>query len=520
MNFWIRVNILSLIGTHMSKVLSKPVTAIITIICISLTLRIYFTAWNLPTNSSDSLLFMIEGLQYSKGDFSNVSNRPLWPLFLSFFFLVFRFENNLEYMNLVRVVAIMVSLATIPVVYLISKKYVTEKYAILAALFFAIEPNLIENAIFGMTEPLFILLGTLSFYFIIQKNQKYQLLSFIFAGLAFDTRLNGITLIILLIISLIINRNQVKKQSLFYGVLIFLVLIFPAHFLVPIQHGFAPFPIIEQIGTIVVHGTTTYSTDISNPTTNLLILNAIKNELSHILRISMPFLIMLVPYGIILALKNNNYKNKILFLVIIISLIIAIPQYTVSNEYRNLFFIIPFLCIFSAIAFEKLTEKIDLKNIFLVLLILGLILISTNFLRERYSIDEEYFIEKDNFGKYVANNLDGNITGNIRLEIIRNMADLKSTTYFFNEKLSLFDPGFPIDSVSKLMNYCIQNKIDYMIIEQKKVEKHFTVFNKIEFNEDNLPFLKEIYDTEKLDYKKLKVKIFKINYEEYQDSLN
>ena len=364
------------------------------------------------------------------------------------------------------------------------------------------------------------MLGTLSFYFIIQKNQKYQLLSFIFAGLAFDTRLNGIVLIILLIISLIINRNQVKKQSLFYGVLIFLVLIFPVHFLVPIQHGFAPFPIIEQIGTTVVHGTTTYSTDISNPTTNLLILNAIKNELSHILRISIPFLIMLVPYGIILALKNNNYKNKILFLVIIISLIIAIPQYTVSNEYRNLFFIIPFLCIFSAIAFEKLTEKTDLKNIFLVLLILGLILISANFLRERYSVDEEYFIEKDNFGKYVANNLDGNITGNIRLEIIRNMVDLKSTSYFFNEKLSLFDPGFPIDSVSKLMNYCIQNKIDYVVVEQNKVEKHFPVFNKIEFNEDNLQFLKEIYDTEKSDYKKLKVKIFKINYEEYQDSLN
>jgi len=206
--------------------------------------------------------------------------------------------------------------------------------------------------------------------------------------------------------------------------------------------------------------------------------------------------------------------------VIILSLIIAIPQHTISNEYRNLFFIIPFLCIFSAIAFEKLIVKIDLKNIFLVLLILGLILISVNFLRERYDVDEEYFIEKDNFGKYVANNLDGNITGNIRLEIVRNMIHVKSTTYLFNEKLSLFDPGFPIDSVSELMDYSIQNKIDYLIIEQNKVEKHFPVFHKIEFNEDDLPFLKEIYDTEKSDYKKLKVKIFKINYDEYQVSLN
>ena len=514
MNFWIRVNILSLIEIYMSKVLSKPVTAIITIICISLTLRIYFTPWTLPTNSSDSFLFMIEGLQYSNGDFSNFSNRPLWPLLLSFFFLVFRFDNNLEYINLVRIVAVIVSLSTIPIVYLIAKEYVTEKYAILAALFFAIEPNLIENAIFGITESLFILLGTLSFYFIIQKNQKYQLLSFIFAGLAFDTRLNGITLIILLIILSIINRNQIKKQSLFYGILIFLVLIFPVHFLVPIQHGFVPFPIIEQIGTSVAHGTTTYSTDISNPTTNLLILNAIKNELSHIIRISIPFLIMLVPYGIILALKNNNYKNKMLFLVIIISLIIAIPQYTVSNEYRNLFFILPFFCIFFVSGLEKLSYSINMKNTFLILFTVSLIFLSANFLRERFDIDDELYLEKDRFGKYITDNLVGNVTGDFRLEIIRNAYDINSkSTHFLNEKIVYHDPGMKVNSENMLIKYITNNKINYLIIDRSEISKHFPVFSTI--ISENPDYLEKVIGSQDLNYKKIDVVIYRINSDKF-----
>lgn len=516
MNFWIRINKLSLIEIHMNKILSKPITSIITIICISLILRIYFTPWNLPTNSSDSFFFMIEGLQYSNGDFSNFSNRPLWPLFLSFFFLVFRLENNLEYMNLVRIVAVIISLATIPVVYFIAKEYVTKKYAILAALFFAIEPNLIENTIFGITESLFILLGTLSFYFIIQKNQRLHILSFIFAGLAFDTRLNGITLIILLIILSIINRNQIKKQTLFYGILIFIVLIFPVHFLVPIQQGFVPFPIIEDIGTAVAHGTTTYSTHISNPTTNLLILNAIKNELSHIIRISMPFLIILVPYGIVLALKNNNYKNKMLFLIIIISLIVAIPQYTVSNEYRNLFFILPFFCIFFVSGLEKISNNINIKNTFLILLVIGLIFLSANFLRERFDIDNEHYLEKDRFGKYITDNLVGNITGDFRLEIIRNTYDINSkTTYsFLNEKIVYYDPGMKIDSKNMLIRYIIDNKINYLIIDRSQISKHFPVFSTI--ISENPDYLEKVIGSQDLNYKKIDVMIYRINSDKFQ----
>ncbi len=500
---------------------SKPMLTLSIVMLLGLSLRVYFTPWHLPTESFDAFGFMIEGVKYSKGDFSSLSHRFLWPMFLSVFFLIFRFDSYFEYMTLVRIISIVISTLSIPVLYLISKQFVGVKYAILATVFFAAEANLVENSIFAITEPMFILLGLLSFYFIVQKNERYFPFAFVFAGLAFDTRINGIVLILILIVlSLIKIKNQrISIKTLSIGFLLLFVIVAPINLIYPILEGDKALPYVGNTITTISKGQEHYSTAqlSENPSSLDVIQNAIKNEIMNFFRITVPYLIILFPYGMFISLKNINYEKKILFSVIVFSLIIAIPQHTISNEYRNLFFIIPFLCIFSAITFEKLAKKIELKNIFLVLLILGIILISANFLRERYDIDEKYFIEKDNFGKYVASNLEGNITGNIRLEIIRNMVDVKSTSYFFNERLSVFDPGIPIDSVSKLMDYCIQNKIDYLIVEQNKIEKHFPVFHKIEFNEDNLLFLEKIYDTEKLDYKKLRVKIFKINYEQYQN---
>lgn len=512
------------IESKLEFVQSKPILSLSIVMLFGLLLRVYFTPWHLPTESFDAFIFMIEGVDYSKGDFSALSHRFLWPMFLSVFFLIFRFDSYFEYMTLVRIISIVISTLSIPVLYLISKQFVGVKYALLATVFFAAEANLVENSIFGITEPIFILLGLLSFYFMIQKNERYFPFAFVFAGLAFDTRINGIVLILILIVLSIIKiknqRTSIKTLSI--GFLLLFVIVAPINLIYPILEGNTALPYVSNTITTISKGQEYYSTAqlSENPSSLDVIQNSIKNVIMNFFRMTIPYLIILFPYGIFVSLKNINYEKKILFSVIVFSLIIAIPQHTISNEYRNLFFMIPFLCIFSAITFEKLTEKIEMKNIFLVLLILGLILISANFLRERYDIDKEYFIEKDNFGKYVANNLEGSITGNIRLEIIRNMVDLKTTSYFFNERLSVFDPGIPIDSVSKLMDYCIQNKIDYLVVEQNKIEKHFPIFNNIEFNENNLPFLKKIYDTEKSDYKKLRAKIFKINYEEYQNSLN
>jgi len=505
------MNYLLLFDTQIERILSKPVISILCIVLIGFIIRVFFTPWQLPTNSFDSFFFMIEGLEYSNGDFSGWSNRFLWPLFLSLFFSVFRLENNFDYMNLVRILSIIVSISTIPVIYFIAKKYVNVKYAILTALFFAIEPNIIENSIFGITEPLFILLGSISFYCIIQKNQKYQLLSFVFAGLAFDTRLNGIVLLILLLVCFLINKDNRKKTTLGLGIIIFFGISFPAHFLIPLEQGSLIFPVIKEIGVSVEQGTTTYSTYTNESSYNSLILNAIKNEFLHIFRISVPFLLILAPIGVAFSLIKIDFRLKMLFLVIGISLVIAIPQYTISNEYRNLFFLIPFFCIFSGIGLEKLTQNILNKNIYLIILVAGLILLSGNFLRERYDIDEKEYLEKDGFGYYIANKLTGNITGDLRLEIIRNIPNIKDSTYFTNGIISFYDPGKIIDSEDSLKNYIIKNNINYLIIDKNEEKSHFPIFNKIIVKKDSFSYLDKYISSKELGYNKINIEIYKID---------
>ena len=515
------MEIIEYVENKFEKIQSKTIFSLFAIIVLGFVIRIYFTPWDLPTNSSDSFILMIEGVAYSEGDFSYLSHRSFWPLFLSGFFSLFKFDDYFGYMTLVRIISISVSLATIPIVYLISKEFVKKKYALLAAVLFTLESNLIENSIFGQTESLFILLGLTSFYFILQKNPKYQLLAFVFAGLAFETRINGIVLILLVIFAITIKiknqENSIKK--LMFGIILFLLVISHTHIIYPILEDKPMFQFLETVAITILEDQKHYSTykSAENISAIEIIFNAIKNEFSHIIRISIPYLIMFFPIGIIVSLKNINFKEKILFSVTIISLVIAIPQYTVSNEFRNLFFLIPFLCIFSVIGIQKLTQNTEMKNIFLILLIVGLILLSANFLRERYDIDVEYFLEKDEFGKYIVNNYDGNISGNMRLEIIRNMSDLRLSSSFFNDKLEYFDPGITIDSISQLMKYSKENTIDYLVVEEYIVQKHYPIFNEILINNNQYVYLEEVFDSNNLDYKKFKAKIFKINWELYNE---
>lgn len=515
------MQIAEFIDEKLEKIQSKTIFSLFIIILVGFFIRVYFTPWHLPTDSFDSFIFMIEGLKYSVGDFTSLSHRFLWPVVLSLFFGVFRFENYFDYMTIVRVASITISVVTIPVVYLISKEFVKRKYALIAAALFSVEPNLIENSIFGQTEPLFILFGLISFYFILQKNYRYQLLAFVFAGLSFDVRLNGIVLFLLVIFALLlkIKHKESNSKNLVFGIMLFLLVTGPTHIIYPVLQGDEIFPFIGTVTITVSEEMTYYSTyeNSSNISSTDIIFNALKNEFSHIFRISIPCLIMLFPIGVIISLKNFDFQKKMLFSAIIFSLIIAIPQYTVSNEFRNLFFLIPFFCIFSAIGIEKLTEKIEMKNLFLVLLIGGLILLSVNFLRERYTIDEEYFLEKDGFGKYFSKNFEGKFTGNMRLELIRNMDDLKIGSNFASGKLVVFDPGITMNSMPQLMEYARENDIEYFVIEDQKFQKHFPIFDEILTDHYQYEFLEEVFDTNSLEYKKLKVTIFKINWEKYNE---
>jgi len=510
--------VLELIETKLEKLQSRTILPILAVVLLGLILRIYFTPWHLSSSAPDALVYLIEGLAYTRGDFSYFSSRFLWPAFLSVFVVFFKFDDYLGYMTVIRAVSISVSVATIPILYLISKQFVEKKYAIAAAAFFAIEANIVENSTFAITEPMFILLGLVSFYFIVQKNEKYMPLAFVFAGLSFDTRLNGVVLFLLLVLTcaMKIRPKMRLTKILLAGTGIFLATSFP-HLYVPLSQGEIPFLFhFTSVGTVVSHGETFTATYIPSETqtTFSILKTAFTREFLHVFRISVPYLAILAPIGFIVALKDLDFQKKIMFATIIISLIIALPQYTISAEYRNLFFITPFFSILSAIGIQKLWSNIEMKNIFLILLIAGLLLVSFSFLRDRYESHIQQDIERELVGKYVVNNFVGRIMGNEYNQISHNIAGAKIGTSdgrgnVFNDKLSIVVPMKPVDTAEKLIQTVKTLKVDYLVVDNE-YDRRYAIFQDVFYNEKNYPYLKKVFDSDDSEYKKIRVKIFEI----------
>ena len=198
---------------------------------------------------------------------------------------------------------------------------------------------------------------------------------------------------------------------------------------------------------------------------------------------------------------------------ILASLVIAIPQYTSSVEYRNLFFITPFFCVFAAIGLEHLISDKKIKNIILIMIIIGLLLVSFNFLRERQP-DQELIIEKEEFGKFVVSNFQGKITAtnwnyifhNIEYTIGKSLSESMSKA-----SIILKTPNFVIHNQNELVEFIQTNRIDYLIIDDEE-NIWLPISLDIYFNEEKYPFLKKVFNSDFNDYQKYRVKIFEVDY--------
>lgn len=508
--------IISTVEKGFEKIVERKILALFFVAILGIGLRVYFMPWDYPTNSPDAFVFMNEAINYSKGNFEQFNVRFIWPMFLSLFFQFSDNSDLMTYTTIMRIISISVSILTIPVIYFIAIKFVSHKWAITCAAIFTLEANLVENSIFGITEIMFIFVGLLCFYFAIKENEKFILISFLLAGIAFDTRLNGIVLLILLLVVCSTKFSGKKLvKYLFLGTIIFIVVSIP-HIIIPLDNNQIPY--LQHFFGVnnVIQENTAFVWKEKSSSNNVL-LDALKNEFLHIFRISVPYLALFVPFGIIIALKELDWRKKMLFATIIISLIVAVPQYTISLEYRNLFFIVPFFAILSAIGLEEIGKHTNFKNLFLVLLIGGLLLVSFNFLRERYDVDQELFQEKYEIGKYIVNSLDGKIAGDLKIQLwtqIENgnfRVDPDYPDGYYNQKVSFHLPPLSIENKDQLREFLKEYEINFLIVDNIS-DNHFPIFDKIFYNENNYPFLEKVYDTDLEDYIKLRVKIFEINH--------
>ena len=539
---------------------SKIILCLVLIISISLGLKLYSTDFSLPVNS-DNLLFTLHAIAHTNGDFSQTSYVGIgWSLFVSPFFSLINSDNFIDYSNAIRVISLSLATCAIPVMYLVCRKFFDHKYSLVGASLFGFEPHLNYNAGAAFTEPLFIITMLSSFYFVLSKNTKYIIPSLILAGAVFWIRPNGFIIFIIITIIYFITLRGQKHYFRNYalGLTLFLIIISPMLLQKYEQFG-DPFYSYysERIFAGSYEQLLGENTGKLNPTAmdyiknrglssflENYVLQGLLNTSMLLSKISLPYLLILIPFGVLFSFRafdqDSQYikANWIFVLLSISSMLIVIA---IIPEKRFLFFLLPFLIIFSVIPIQRVVEyglstfsfTKKQKNIFLIIVIFIVLILSSYFTVFQYGKPDLVFEnEKKDFAKFVINNLHGNIlrefgpaTDYVAYQIITSPPEQFKQYKIGSEwneyqELEKNEKGFdnkPIygKSIADIVKNGKEFELKYIIA---KKEKNFYPFlDELYSNEENYPYMVKIFDSNQSEYKKLKVKVFEIDYEKFNN---
>ena len=117
------------------------------LIVVSLSIRLYYLPFEIPItfDGIDYFSFAFEVSKTQKFPTGILHTNDGWPLFLS---PIFSIIGNSDFMSLVhaqRITSIVISTLTIIPVYILTRKFVSSKYALIGAGIFVFDPKLIED---------------------------------------------------------------------------------------------------------------------------------------------------------------------------------------------------------------------------------------------------------------------------------------------------------------------------------------------------------------------------------------
>ena len=191
---------------------------------IGLSIRILFLHTEIPINS-DNFLYFRFAIDQNMGYFTGTHNiaNDGWPYFLSLFFSIISSNNFLDYMAIQRLLTIGISVVTIIPIYFLGKQFFSRSYAILGSAIFIFEPRIVQNSLFGTTDPLSILALTISLALIFNKKYYLQYISFATLSLSILVRSEGLFLLPIFFIIFFLRSGMNKKS--FFGFVIIIIII-------------------------------------------------------------------------------------------------------------------------------------------------------------------------------------------------------------------------------------------------------------------------------------------------------
>jgi len=530
---------------------------LILIIIISLGLKLYTVDFSIPAHSDD-FGYILDSIQYGEGDFFiSQKKHPGWSLVLTPFMTIINSDNFLDYGSVARILSIAISTVTIIPMYILARRFFDEKYSLVASCLFAFEPHLNYNSGTALSEPLLILVLILSLNFILSDKTKYHYLAFIFTGLCWWVRLEAIyPAIAIILIYFIIHRAKSNSLRNFFLCMIFLLIIISPLFIERYIQFDDPFYVWQSVTIFSENYAELLTTPENVGVVDFVekhgilglmdrLASGLTNLLNILIRISYPYLFILIPFGILFSLrpveqKLKNIKANWIMIITLISVLI-IP-FAIIDERRFLLPIFPFLIILSTIPIQRITNyglntfsfNERKKSIFLVATVSIVLLLSITFTMGigefGYGLPNsalEY--EKIKFTEYLVENFDGRILRDAVVDDYLAYVNLTSNDNDFktfksprgkNPYPDLYEPGKVVrinvygENMEKLVTSGKTVGLKYIGIMEKG-SYFFPFLNDVYFNEENYPYMKKVFDSNEMGYKEFKIKVFEIDYKNF-----
>ena len=483
------------------RIISNFYFPIIIILLISIIIRFYFFEPQLPV--------IFDGRQYF--EFAvNVMHNGLpsdysldnigWPIFLSIIFEIFNFNEPIELIQLQKIVSILLSSCTAILVYFLCKKFVDKKFAILGMAIFAFEPRLIENSLLGITEPLFILLVTISLVLFLSNNTKRMYLAFGVISLATIVRAESIFLFFALSIMFFIQTKKDKLLVPKYLIVlsIFFVILSPILFYQLDVRG--DDRVFSRIGMGIESG---------NEIGISFIIEGITNFVKFFAWNIIPIFIIFLPIGFFVFVKKMDSKK---FTVLVSGFCMALPAlyaYSIpALDTRYLYPLYPLFCVIAVFSLQYLEKKIKFQKNHLILITIGILVISFIFLNN-FRINNEYENEVYIFSNAIYGDIQGINSFYPEEKYFKSIEVIKEYPNIS------FPPSYDIEIVSidnfKNLEKFIENNtvLTHIIVDSNENRPEFLrdVFQ----NEEKYMYLNKIYDSSESEFS-YHVKVFEINY--------
>ena len=501
----------------------KPIIFLSIIFLVALIIRFNYVPYGLPIILDAFTGYFLYALDISNlGHLPNYSlSQSGWGEFLSLFFMNFHSENFIDYMNLQRVISVILSVITIIPIYFICKKFFSEYYSLIGAIIFAFEPRIIHNSTLGISEPLYILAISLGILFFLSSNKKIIYSAFGFFAWATIIRPEGQFWFVAFSIIYFLRFRKYSKDLIKYVIplLIFVLILSPfVYYRIQCCGNDA------IIGRILVEISNYDSSQIESNDQNLVSYGP--NWFAGIKLFGwtmIPIFIIFIPLGLIPIFRKFNFPN---YLLIVVSTIMAMPilySTSIAPDTRYVFVLFPIFCVISLFGIKWISDHFNNKKIVLSFIIIAIIISSLSFLEYKkpdYTNDlEAYKITELIDKKVIGIN---NHTNVVKYYMkIAQFSEQWSITKINNDWNRWIHENYKTKAVTSTGN-TLEEYIDnaeglnlsHIITDDSKDNPKFLI--DVMNNEKKYPYLIKEFDSIENNFN-YKVKIFKIDYDIFQN---